>query len=327
MNGARGVGALALSTLLLGCGGGGGGGTPQPAPPTPAPPAQVSLSSSNYKNAVTLSMGVASSAYVYSKLGASIADRWLNVSTNFFPVIACSGGGVMSIELTDENGDRTLDPRDTLHLRWDRCTTQDTTTTGIVRVEVNEATPIAGGREFRLTVTITNLTIERAGAPTATVNFIAQVHYTRTATRDDTEIANAVFTTGQVIGDPGSSTSRVNFYMDTATQTYQYSVDGVVSSTALGGEVEFATPTPFTGVIGEYPSAGRMTVTGNAASGARLSEEGVAAADVAAVLVAVDSNGDGVAEVTEAQHAWASVVPVQLFAAAPDQVAVAVPMP
>ena len=159
------------------------------------------------------------------------------------------------------------------------------------------------------------------------MNFIAQVHYSRTVTHEYTEIANAVFTSGQVIGDTGTSTLQVAFYQDNAAQTYQYSVGGTVSSGALGGELEFASPAPFTGVIGEYPSAGRMTVSGNAGSAARLSEEGNAAADVATVLVAVDTNGDGVIDASEAQLAWMSVVPAQLFAAFPDQVAVAVPMP
>lgn len=299
---------------------------PQPAP-TPAPPARVTLGANNYKNAVTLSMGVASTAYMYSKLGVSIADRWLNVPIGFFPLIACPEGGSMSIELTDKNGDRSLDPGDTLHLRWEHCRVQSATTTGIVRVEVNEATPIPGGREYRLTVTVSDLRIERDASPSATVNFIAQVHYTRAATHDYTEIANAVFSSGQVIGDTGTSTLRVSFYQDNAAQTYQYSVGGTVSSSALGGELEFASPAPFTGVIGEYPSAGRMTISGNAGSEARLSEEGSAAADVATVLVAVDTNGDGAVDASEAQLAWMSVVPVQLFAAFADQVAVAVPMP
>ena len=299
---------------------------PQPSP-TPATPARVTLGANNYKNAVTLSMGVASTAYMYSKLGVSIADRWLNVPIGFFPLIACPEGGSMSIELTDKNSDRSLDPGDTLHLRWERCRAQAATTTGIVRVEVNEATSIPGGREYRLTITVSDLRIERGAAPSATVNFIAQVHYTRAATYDYTEIANAVFNSGQVIGDTGTSTLQVTFYQDNGAQTYQYSVGGSVSSGALGGELEFASPAPFTGVIGEYPSAGRMTVSGSAGSAARLSEEGSAAADVATVLVAVDTNGDGVVDASEAQLAWMSVVPVQLFAAFSDQVAVAVPMP
>ena len=225
---------------------------PQPSP-TPAPPARVTLGANNYKNAVTLSMGVASTAYMYSKLGVSIADRWLNVPISFFPLIACPEGGSMSIELTDKNSDRSLDPGDTVHLRWERCGAQGATTTGIVRVEVNDATPIPGGREYRLTVTVSDLRIERDASPSATVNFIAQVHYTRAATYDYTEIANAVFNSGQVIGDTGTSTLQVAFYQDNAAQTYQYSVGGTVSSGALGGELEFASPAPFTGVIGEYP--------------------------------------------------------------------------
>jgi len=287
----------------------------------------VTLAPGNYQDAVKLSMGVASSAYAYAKLGVGIVDRWLNVPLPFFPVVSCPGGGSMTIELTDRNADRTLDPLDTVHFHWDRCRLQDTTTTGVVRVELREATPSANGRDYLLTVTVAELEIEHDGQPSATVNFIAQVHYTHDDTFDHTELSNAVFNSGQVIGDTGTATLNIDYRQDGATQTYQYSLDGTVSSGALGGEVQFSTPAAFSGVIGEYPSAGRLQVMGNANSGARLAEEGAAAGNVATVLVDLDSNGDGVADTSDAQLAWSNVVAAQLFAAYPDQVAIAVPMP
>lgn len=314
------------ATLLAACRGGDGGGAAPPAPaPTPAP-SQLTLTPNNYQNAVKLSLGVASTAAAYAKLGVDIVDRWLNVPVTF-PLVACPGGGSMTLELTDRNADRTLDPNDTIHLHWDRCRIQDTTTTGVVRVELREATPSANGHDYLLTVTVADLTIARDGQPSAAVNFIAQVHYTHTDTFDRTELSNAVFDSGQVIGDTGTSTLDIDSRQDGATQTYQYSISGTVSSSVLGGELRFSTPLAFSGVLGEYPSAGRLLVLGGSNTSARLAEEGAAAGDAATVLLDLDTNGDGVAEASTAQLAWTGIVPVQLFAAYPGQVAVAVPMP
>jgi hypothetical protein len=319
---------LGSFALLAACGGGDGGSDmASPPSPPPAAPAKVTLAPGNYQNAVKLSMGVAATAYQYSKLAVGITDRWLDVPIAFFPLVSCPDGGTMSVELTDKNADRSLDPNDTIHFHWESCRIQGTATTGVVRVEVREATAIAGGRDYLLTVTVADFKIERDGLPSTTVNFIAQVHYTHTGTFDRCEVSNAVFSSGQVINDPGTSTLNIDYRLDQSTQTYQYAVGGKVSSNALGGELEFSTPTAFSGVIGEYPSAGRLLVLGGAGSGARLAEEGAAAGNASTVLVDLDANGDGVVEASEAQLAWSSVVPVQLFAAFPDQVAVAVPMP
>ncbi len=298
-----------------------------PPAPAPTPPAKVTLAAGNYKSAVTLSMGVASSAYSYARLGVMLVDEWLDVPITFFPVLACPQGGTMSFDLDDKNGDRSLDPGDTLHFHWDGCKTTGATTTGVVRVEVQSATQIPGGRDYQFTVTVSDLKIELGSLPSTTVNFIAQVHFQRTATSNETTLTNAVFSSGQVIGDPGTSTIALDYYQNDASQTYQYTTSGSVSSNALGGELAFSTPVTFTGVIGEFPSAGKFTVSGNAGSGARLSEEGAAASDVSTVYAGVDTNGDGVIDASDAQLAWSSVVPVQMFADFGDQVQIAVPMP
>jgi hypothetical protein len=322
------INALAIGSVaaLLGaCGGGDGGAGPPPAPAPVPPVSKASLSSNNYQHAVKLPMDVGGAAYRHAKLGVDIVDRWLNEPV--FPVVSCPGGGTMTISLTDRNADRTLDPLDTIHFRWERCRLQDTTTSGVVRVELREATPLEDGREYQLTITVADLRVERDGQSSATVDYIAQVHATQTSTYRRIEVSNAVFDSGQVVGDTGTSTLAVDYLQNGATQTYQYSVSGTVSSGELGGEVEFTTPTAFSGVIGEYPSVGRLQVAGNANSGARLAEEGPAAGDTATVRVDLDANGDGVIDASEAQLAWADVVPVQLFAAYPDQPAIDVPMP
>jgi hypothetical protein len=322
-----GLAALLLAALLPGCG---GSGDSAPAPtPSPPPPSKVTLTAGNYQDAVSRAMGVSNSAYMYARFGVQITDDLLNVPLGAFPIFRCTDSGTLSVELSDQNRDTSLDPGDTARLQWDHCKANGVTTTGLVRIDLTAATQIPGGRDYMFVVTVLDLGMvsDAAGASPITVNFIATVHYTRTATSDHTVIESGAFQSGQLNDDAGTSDFQVDYLQDHAAQTYSYAISGSVNSSALGGEVDFTTPVPFTGVIGEFPSAGRLSVTGSANSSARLSEEGAAANDNATVLVAVDTNGDGVVDASDAQLSWNTLVAQQFFAAFADQVGIRVPLP
>ncbi len=315
-----------LAGLLAACGGGGDAGPP-PAVPAPSPPAAVALASTNYQEAVRLPMRAAQAAYTHGTLGISIVDNMLNVPLGFFPV-PCPQGGTTTSALTDQNADRSLDPGDTVHIRWNACKIGSSTSTGLVRVQLTSAVQIPGGREYELSVFVVDLalTSDTPGAPPITINCLVPVRYTRTATSDHIVVPGATFTSGQIAGDTGTSEINIDYLQNHATQTYSYAISGNATSGALGGRIQFTTPQAFTGVIGEYPSAGRLAVTGNASSTAQLSEEGAAANDNALIFAAVDANGDGVLDASSSTLPWASLVPVRLFTAFNDQVTT-VPMP
>jgi hypothetical protein len=314
-----------LAGVIAGCGGGGDNGPP-PAVPLPAPPAAVALAGTNYQDAVRVPMRAAQAAYTHGTLGISIVDNMLDVPLSFFPV-PCPQGGTTTIELTDQNRDNSLDPGDTVHIRWNGCKIGTSTSTGLVRVQLTSAVQVPGGREYELSVFVVDLalTSDTPGAPAITINCLVPVRYTRTATSDHIVIPGATFTSGQIAGDTGTSEINIDYLQDHATQTYSYAARGNASSGALGGQIQFTTPLAFTGVIGEYPSAGRLSVTGNASSIARLSEEGTAANDNAVIFAAVDANGDGVLDASSSLT-WTSLMPVRTFAAFNDQVT-AVPIP
>jgi hypothetical protein len=324
-----GLAALLLAALLPGCGGG-GDSAPAPAPtPSPPPPSKVELAAGNYQDAVRRTVAISNSAYTYAKFGIQITDDLLNVPLGAFPLFRCPDSGTLSIELSDQNQDTSLDPGDTARLQWDHCKANGVTTTGLVRIDLTAATQIPGGRDYMFVVTVPDLQMvsDAPGASPITVNFIATVHYTRTATSDHTVIESGAFKSGQLSDDTGTSELQVDYLQDHAAQSYSYAIRGSVISSALGGIVDFTTPVPFTGVIGEFPSAGQLSVTGNANSSARLSEEGAAANDNTAVLVAVDTNGDGVAEASDELLPWNTLVAQQFFAAFADQVGISVPIP
>jgi len=322
-----GLAALLLAALLPGCGGGGDSAAFTPGPPAPAS-TQATLAAGNYQDAATRVMAASNTAYGYARLAVAVTDDLLNVPLGTLPIFTCAGGGLRSIELTDQNKDSSLDPGDTVHLRWDHCKEQGLTTTGVVRVELTEATQITGGRDYKIALTVANLEMisDTAGVPAVTANLVAPVHYTRTTTTDHTVIDGAAFTSGQIAGDTGTATLYVDYLQDRTTQTYSFSARGTFNSGALGGIVDFTPPVAFTGVIGEYPSAGSISITGNANSVVRLAEEGSAAADPATVLATIDANGDGVLDASNTLT-WTNVVPVRLFDAFAGQVGLAVPIP
>jgi hypothetical protein len=322
-----GLAALVVGALLPGCGGGGDSASFTPSPPAAAS-TKVSLAAGNYQDAATRAMAASNTTYAYARLAIRVVDDLLNVPLGTLPIFSCSGGGLLSIELTDQNKDTSLDPGDTAHLTWDHCRQQGLTTTGVVRVELTDATQIPGGRDYQIVITVANLEMisDTAGVPTITANLIAPVHYTRSATTDHTVIGGAAFTAGLIPGDTGKATLYLDYLQDGAAQTYSFSAHGTVDSSALGGFFDFTTPVALTGVIGEYPSAGNVSITGNANSVVRLAEEGAAAADPATVQVTVDANGDGALDASNSL-AWSSVVPSQLFDAFVGQSGLVVPIP
>lgn len=322
-----GLAALFLLALLPGCGGGGESQAFVPAPPAPAS-TEVTLTAGNYQDAAARTMSVANTTYAYARMAVHVVDDLLNVPLETFPIFNCAGGGLKTLDLTDKNQDTSLDPGDAVRLRWDHCRENGLTTTGEVRVELTDATQIPGGREYTIAITVSNLELisDAAGVPTVTTSLVMPVDYTRTATTDHTVISGAVFTAGAIAGDTATADLYVDYLQDSAAQTYSFSTHGTVNSGALGGIVGFITPLAFTGVIGEYPSAGNVSITGNANSVVRLAKEGSAAADPASVLVTVDANGDGTLDASNT-IAWSTVVPSELFDAFAFQLGLPIPVP
>ena len=319
--------ALMLGATLPGCGGGGDSPAFVPGPPAPAAPA-VNLAAGNYQAAAVRTMSASNTAYAYARMAVRVVDDLLNVPLETFPVFTCPGGGLKTLDLTDKNQDTSLDPGDAVRLRWDHCKELGLTTTGQVRVELTDAVQIAGGRDYTIAITVSNLEMisDSAGVPAVTADLVMPVHYTRTATTDHTVIGGAAFDSGSIAGDTGSATIYLDYLQDSAAQTYSFSTRGTLTSGALGGFVDFTTPVAFTGVIGEYPSAGNVSITGNANSVARLAEEGTTVASAPGVQVTVDSNGDGAVDSSDSL-AWSSVVPSQLFDAFAYQLGIVIPIP
>lgn len=321
----RGIAALFCSALLFGCGGGGGGGGPpaDPISPPPPPPAKASLNAINYRNVLMLSFGSSISAFTYVRLGVDGLENLFLLSPIFplSPAIPfpCGESGTVVREFDDRDGNRLLSVNDSALIVWEDCRGAESMTDGFLRVNVDSITDIPDGRDLMLTVTVVDLTHTRfSPASSTTINFIAPVRYTHTSTYKHFVVASGIFTTDHTIFEDNLSLLVIDYLQSYDTSTYNLVVQGEVDSDAIGGKFEFTTPLALTGALGEFPSAGHLSVLGGANTTARLAEEGVAATDPAIVLIAVDTNGDGMNDTTVPDLPWSNIAPQSIFARWPD---------
>jgi hypothetical protein len=310
------IAAIGCGALLQACGGGGSvEGSPPVAAPPPPPPTQLALDAANYQGAVRNAFEWGDSAFAYAKLGADVADHLLNIPLTLPPLFGCPVSGSAQASLSDRNRNRMLNAGDTLSLFMDRCTTGTVTVSGVVRVEVILAEPLGNGRHLELLVQIVNLELTSSN-PTdvpMTINFSGTVDFSYT-----TDFDHYVLTFGEyrrtIDGLTNNVTDLVVDYLQRYdTLRYDYLLQGSLASSATSGQFRVTTPIAFSGTIGAFPSGGRLGLNGAANSTARLSEEGPAANNSAAVLVSVDANGDGVADSEVPELAWTQLSQAAMF--------------
>ncbi len=306
---------LGIIVCLHACGGGGSDGAPMAEPPPPTP-VQLTLDAANYQGAVRNALEWSDSAFFFAKLGADVADHLVRTSATLPPLFRCTVSGAASITLTDRNRNGMLNAGDTLSLFMDRCITEVISVTGVIRVEVTSAEPLGDGRAYQLLVHIIDLSLtsnSAADVPPLDINLSASLDFSYT-----TDFDHYVLTFGEfrrtLAGQTQSVSNLVIDYLQRYdTLRYDYLLQGTLGSLGSAGEFRVSTPLSFTGTIGSYPGAGRLGLNGAANSTARVSEEGAAASNSAAVLVSVDTNGDGVADSEVPELDWTQLLPQATF--------------
>jgi hypothetical protein len=307
--------AFSGAALLQACGGGGDGGSPPVAEPPPPPPAQLALDAANYQAAVSSTLELGDAAFSYAKLGADAANRLLNVPLNLPPLFGCPVSGAAQVSLSDRNGNRMLNTGDTISIFLDRCVTNAVSASGVVRIEVISAVPLGDGRHLELLVQIVDLalTSNNPADVAGTINFTASLDFSYTTDFDHYVLSFGEFRRTLSGTTQNISELLVDYLQQYDTLRYDYLLQGNLATSATAGQFRVTTPLSFTGTIGEFPSAGRLGLSGAANSTARLSEEGAAAANIAAVLISVDTNGDGVADSEVPELAWTQLSPLSMF--------------
>lgn len=213
---------------------------------------------------------------------------------------ACTGGGTATYSLNDVDGNLAASTGDTLSITFANCVESGLTYNG--DLSLTEFTlsgdPAAGPYSMGATFAFTNFHAAGAGES----HSIAGAYGYSEATAD-----NVVYTANVTIGSlsytgmDGTESSTYTFTNfsasgtnNLATGAYTFSSEGKVDDSTLGGSITIATVTEFAGVAPGDPTSGVMKVTGAANSSVTLS----AMSDGVNVELAVDADGNGVAEET-----------------------------
>lgn len=210
------------------------------------------------------------------------------------PPIDCSGGGTMTILLTDTNNNNAFDATDVIDATFASCIEPDAagtvTTNGVMSITFYSKT----STDMSVAVSFSNFssattspaeTITLSGSMTMAIN---DTGTTLTATISGTTFAMASSVDGSFtmknysIGFTGDSPDAVS-----PTYNYSFTVTMTTNIAALGGDVDITTPTPFTGTGDSNPTAGVMVITGDNGGTLTLTAQ----PDGTAVTVVLDTDG------------------------------------
>jgi hypothetical protein len=317
---------LAGAGMLGACGGGGGGGgdtaisASDPVSVTSANAATVAGAAVNSADGLSGSSigllgvpGGVSTAAVGQTSGAQIGaiDTVLQ-QVRRAPEILASGGsqvsaaavqpineacdsGSISGSFNDADNDLALSTGDSFSMTANSCDFGGVVMNGSISISniVVNGDPNSSAFSLQLTMQASNFSVT-VGSETVSMNGGATI---------DESSSNGIISTGFVtdgiqIGIPGETVTLVNYSMqatdNTANGEYTLDINGVISSTSLGGSVVCTTEQLLKGVDTANPYEGVIVCTG--ADNTRVTLN--AMSDSINVELLVDENGDGVTDNT-----------------------------
>ena len=222
----------------------------------------------------------------------------LIVSAPFGPLVqGCAVSGTVSIsgDLADAT---VLTSGDSVTLEFDNCNDGfGETLNGRFEAVIDQFTPGAVVPEnyvLGVSAVLVNLQLDTAaGSAVSNGDAGVIVNYST-----PNEILASVDGNALTVDGGGRSDTLSNYSSSErlvlADGVYSFTLElrGTLASTALDAAVSFTTPLPFTGLVGERPSAGELLITGNGSS-VRL-----VVLNASEVRLDVDSNGDGQIDVS-----------------------------
>lgn len=318
---------VVTSAVLTACGGGGDAGSS-----TSTTDTSIALSSSNYvdvsKQAVATSFSLANNAGLLTGAQVSDSNVLIAFSKAQLPKVAgwlastpamltgatqtqteyCTGGGSLSVVMTDLNGNQNLDSGDSAAITANNCVFSGTTINGQLSVAYSSITgnldayPYA----FSATVTLNNLTTKSAQITTqGTGSFTLSVSGASSSSSTVSLNASSLSTASTYGGMTYSATLTNYIIAETLGATSSTtSVSGALNTSQLGSNtLTTATITPFTRFYANaYPSSGQVTVVASKGGKVRLTVQ-----SSTTVLIELDANGDGNYE-TWTTRLWSELV-------------------
>jgi hypothetical protein len=240
----------------------------------------------------------------------------------------CLVSGSVTISGEIANPDLTsLSPGDTLTAVFKNCNDGDglvlngtmalvvVSSTGTIDLDPNSNNLFIPPYDFTFDVTLTTFSIrETVSGSTATVNGAMTL---RENSIDGVVINSEVSGTSLKVTTPATTDTLTDYHiLSTVDQgnlnTYSTDSNGTLSSTQLGGIVDFQTTIPYMGVGTDFPDTGQMDITGAAvAGGIGPSNVTVVAVNSQCVRLLVDPNGNGVtSDIVTTWESLASGIPV-----------------
>ena len=217
----------------------------------------------------------------------------LIVSAPFGPLVqGCTVSGTVSIsgDLADPS---VLTPGDSVTLEFDNCNDgSGETLNGRFEAGIDQFTPGAVTPEnyvLGASVVLVNLQLDTAAASTVSNGDVGViVDYSTPGEAAASAGGNALTVDGGGRSDTLSNySSSERIVLADGTLNFTLELRGTLASTTLDAPISFTTPVPFTGAVGERPSAGELLISGNNSS-VRL-----VALNATDVRLDVDNNGDG----------------------------------
>lgn len=312
---------LALVTLLAACGGGGGSSSVN----NPQAAGALLITASNYQAVAQESM---SSAYYLLQstslvTGVQVAsdrvllsfglaqlpkfNQWFAAAPRLVTgatttqTNSCSGGGSMSVSVTDVNGNQQVDAGDSVSMNLANCNEGGLSMNGSMAASFTALTGSLDSNVYSATMTMsfTNLTAGTS-AGSATGNGSINLALSSTAVNNSrVDLTVASFATSDNYGGVSSTRSLQDFMIsDTRTPSglgflSSTSIAGTLTSSALESRpFTLSTVAPLLRYSSEsYPSSGQLKAVGMNGSQVRFTAQ-----SLTNVLIELDADGNGIYE-------------------------------
>jgi hypothetical protein len=276
---------LACAFLLGGCGGGGGGGagssTGSSPAPVVAPPSEtpLTLTTQNYGDAAAFATGYAEVGLMLAQLARDWSDAVAASRTTSLTQL-CDGGGSLTLQLSDKDGNSLPSPGDELVATLSQCYVRVLDDVFDGSASVVFSTPATGatmagvwrfGPRFE---TGASAKIQLQGELAWEILADALNYIVR---------AQSSALPLKISGCAGSTClqdsitqldARKDLHRDTARITSSWKLR--IASNVLGGSLEVSTPTPLVGWFNEWPTEGRVEAKGAGGAVAALQPDSLA---------------------------------------------------
>lgn len=297
---------FAAGLLTTGCGGGGAGGDAIVTPS--APPAwtvPLAIDANNAAQLARLGPALGEAVLTVAQFGVDSARRFALPGESASVVTTCENGGLLTITLSDRDGNGTATAGDRITVEARDCLVPVITdiVTGTMQIDLDAPAGLATGGLRAAVALGDGLRFGSSSTGDSTLLGSLRFDWESTGVRTTLRVTPSASDDLRIV-EGGGGTGRTEFVRQfDLRKTLKYdearaetSVSYRYESQLLGGAVTVTTPAPLRAHLNTYPELGRIDVLGATGSRLVLSPNFVNNSDQ--YQAALDSNGDGTPEST-----------------------------